>query len=683
MKRRIRIAAGILAAVMAFGTCTMPVSAAEDGMPAAQEGALPGEGQETGDGVTGPVSTKADITPAADTQDEENGTREGLPPEAEEGTEDEAPAKEAAGSGTEGTGKETAEEEELFNIEEGTAEEALDADEAAGEKEPEQADAIGTAAEKALKEPAVEEAAVEETAVAPTLVIAPDAEGISSGTWQEVTGTVHHDEEGHYEKEKTGETEVVDKEAWDERVKRYFYECTVCLFRDYTGKEIGSHVRVEHPTGHGNHYYNKDGKEIYPSYRDEYEIIIVHHDAETHMEDVYEDVWKVDQEAWDETTHSGVYKYYVNGTPVTGTLAAIDGETYLFDEEGVPMTGWRKVGDDLYYFGADGKMQTGWHTRDGIELYNDPETGKAAFGTVLTVDGTPCFFNSEGTAFTEGLVEDKGREYYFDGKELAKEKWIRTDAGTCYFDADGTKVTGVVEEGGKVYPVGADGALKTSRWVIVDGNRYYTDENGAAVTGWHKINGRKYYFTDARYKNFKDPELGRMMTGWASVGNRTYYFADSRYRAYTEAKEGIQLSGWKMISDRKYYFMDEFCSDYKEQNKGILLTGFRRINGKTHYLTDERAAGYKDWKRGIMLSGHAAIGGNGYYFSDDGVMVRSGWIKLNGRTLYFDKYGRMRKGFLKIDNRLYYFDRNGALAADRWVKYGDRWRWADSSGVLR
>lgn len=97
MKRRIRIAAGILAAVMAFGTCTMPVSAAEDGMPAAQEGALPGEGQETGDGVTGPVSTKADITPAADTQDEENGTREGLPPEAEEGTEDEAPARKRPG----------------------------------------------------------------------------------------------------------------------------------------------------------------------------------------------------------------------------------------------------------------------------------------------------------------------------------------------------------------------------------------------------------------------------------------------------------------------------------------------------------------------------------------------------------------------------------------------------------
>lgn len=618
MKRRIRLAAGLLAAVMTFGVCALPANAAEEGMPATREG--DGAGME----------------------------------------------------GTEGTGKETA-----------------DADAAAKENEPEKDAVNGTAPEKAqekpaVEEPALEEAAAEDTTEAPALVIAPDAEGIGSGTWQEVTGTVHYDEEGHYEKEKTGEIEVVDREAWDEQVKRWYYECTVCGFRSYdTGSEIDRHLLREHPTGNGNRYYNQDGVEIYPSYRDEYEIITVRHDAETHMEDVYEDVWKADREAWDETTHSGVYKYYVNGTPVTGTLAAIDGETYLFDEEGVPMTGWRKVGDDLYYFGADGKMQTGWHTRDGIELYNDPETGKAAFGTVLTVDGTPCFFNSEGTAFTEGLVEDKGREYYFDGKELAKEKWIRTDAGTCYFDADGTKVTGVVEEGGKVYPVGADGALKTSRWVIVDGNRYYTDENGAAVTGWHKINGRKYYFTDARYKNFKDPELGRMMTGWASVGNRTYYFADSRYRAYTEAKEGIQLSGWKMISDRKYYFMDEFCSDYKEQNKGILLTGFRRINGKTHYLTDERAAGYKDWKRGIMLSGHAAIGGNGYYFSDDGVMVRSGWIKLNGRTLYFDKYGRMRKGFLKIDNRLYYFDRNGALAADRWVKYGDRWRWADSSGVLR
>ena len=112
-----------------------------------------------------------------------------------------------------------------------------------------------------------------------------------------MTGTVHYDEEGHYEKEKTGEIEVVDREAWDEQVKRGYYECTVCGFRSYdTGSEIDRHLLREHPTGNGNRYYNQDGVEIYPSYRDEYEIIIDRHDAETHMEDVYEDVWKADRE---------------------------------------------------------------------------------------------------------------------------------------------------------------------------------------------------------------------------------------------------------------------------------------------------------------------------------------------------------------------------------------------------
>ena len=34
------------------------------------------------------------------------------------------------------------------------------------------------------------------------------------GGWTEVMETIHHDEEGHYENQKTGEAEVVDKKAW-------------------------------------------------------------------------------------------------------------------------------------------------------------------------------------------------------------------------------------------------------------------------------------------------------------------------------------------------------------------------------------------------------------------------------------------------------------------------------------
>jgi len=340
-----------------------------------------------------------------------------------------------------------------------------------------------------------------------------------TGSWEEVMETVRHDEEGHFEYRKTGEEVVVDKEAWDEYIKHWYYECTVCLFRSYEGPSaVSDHILEEHPTGGEDHYYNSDGIEIYPSCREECEIETIHHEAQTHMEDVYGDVWIVDRKAYDEEVPTGVFRYVVDGEVV----------------------------------------------RDAV----------------LTIDGTPYYFNSEGTAFTEGCVTDHGEEYYFDGTELAMDKWVTTGEGRYYYDAKGKK-----------------------------------------VTGWRSLNGRRYYFTDERYRNFREADRGKMMTGWAAIGNRIYYFADSRYPAYTKAKEGIMLSGWKTVGGRRYYFMDSFYSDYTEAKKGILLTGFRRINGKTYYLTDARAAGYRDWKRGILVTGRVTIGGHRYFFTQTGAMA--------------------------------------------------------------
>ena len=464
-----------------------------------------------------------------------------------------------------------------------------------------------------------------------------------TGAWEEVMETVHHDEEGHYESRKTGEKEVIDKEAWEEQVQHWFYECSVCGFRSEEGPSaVSDHILEAHPTGGDEHYYDPDGTEIYPSCREEYEIETIRHEAETHMEDVFEDVWIVDKEAYDEAVPTGVFRYVVDG-----------------------------------------------------EIARD---------TVLMIDGTPCYFNSEGTAFTEGVVTDRGEEYYFDGTELARDKWVTTGEGKFYYDARGKKATGIIHVNGKVYPLGDDGAAKKDRWVTVGGSRYYTDETGAAVTGWHKLNGRKYYFTDERYRAFREADRGKMMTGWASVGNRTYYFADSRYPAYTEAKEGIMLSGWKTIGGRKYYFMDGFYSDYREPDKGILMTGFRKINGKTYYLTDDRAAGYRDWKRGILVSGHVSIGGYRYfftktgvmagnqfatadgakyYYSGDGRMLRQSWVTVNGRKFYMDGSGKMYKGLLTLNGKKYYLGWNGVLVVNRRVTAEGKRYYADGSGELR
>ena len=121
------------------------------------------------------------------------------------------------------------------------------------------------------------------------------------GAWEEVMETDHCDEEGHYEYQKMGEKEVTDKEAWDEKILHCFHECSVCGFRSYEGPAaVSDHILEEHPTGGGEHYYDPDGTEIYPSCREEYEIETIRHEAETHMEDVYNEVWVADREAYEE-----------------------------------------------------------------------------------------------------------------------------------------------------------------------------------------------------------------------------------------------------------------------------------------------------------------------------------------------------------------------------------------------
>ena len=340
--RKMRFVAALLTVMIAISPCSISVCAAQDdslgAAPVEQDRVDAAEGASSlddasgaeqpataikEDGTPAAASDNADPEPAASEQTEEASSEEnGLETETEDG-EAAAPAEsadvdEAGIAGTDGHDDSAWQEEdtavaedsenpadagEVEPIEPGeTAAEEAGTEEAA-EGEPEEATETCTLSADGAEgltapgeDAAPEEDAEEETANAPAMIAAPDAEEPGDGEWAEIIEEVYHEEEGHYENQKTGEVEVVDKEAWDERVKVWFYECTVCGFRDYTGCPLmDDHLFYEHPTGNGNHYYDPvDGFEIYPSYREEFEYQYIHHDAETHMEDVYEDVWVVD-----------------------------------------------------------------------------------------------------------------------------------------------------------------------------------------------------------------------------------------------------------------------------------------------------------------------------------------------------------------------------------------------------
>ena len=112
--------------------------------------------------------------------------------------------------------------------------------------------------------------------------------------WVEETDTVYHEEKGHYESVKVGTKTVVDEEAWDEDVYKDVDICSACGYETTSDDDMVEHLADVH--------------DFEASYGVVSEVVdTIHHPASTHEEDVYEDQWVVDSEAWSETVVTGYY----------------------------------------------------------------------------------------------------------------------------------------------------------------------------------------------------------------------------------------------------------------------------------------------------------------------------------------------------------------------------------------
>ncbi len=704
----------LLSIAVTAGSITVPAAAAETGPAVEVQEAV--EAQEE-------TATEEDAQESAgDSREEESPV---LTEEADAEETEVLPAQEEAPAQEENKEEDNTEEapvpavdveedaEAVETIEENGEEAAPSVEEAvqAGTVENAAATVVEEAEEETEASAAPEEA--EEEVVSKEAADTADAGNVSGGEWQEKTETVHHDAEGHYEQQQTGTKTVVDKEAWDEPVKHWFIQCTACNARFDTAASVVEHIVFEH---------QENGEEA--SYRSAFEIEYVHHDAETHEEPVYEDVWVEDVAAWDETIHTGIFHYVVDGEYLHDTLATVGDATYYFDSDGYTVSGWLQLDEGWSYFGEDCKRQTGWQDKDGSQRYIDPETGLMVTSQIRAVDSGSYYFNSKGEAFTPGLVSDEGKDYYFTGQEFAKDTWMDLDTGRYYFGDDRAKATGILEKDGEIYPLGDDGAVKYMQWVTVGRNRYYTNDCGSAMAGWRVIDGRKYYFMDERYDSYASQNRGMMMTGFRKINGRKYYFLDSKASTYNEEDKGKLITGWRTISGRRYYFLDSKDAAYRAWKEGVMQTGFHKINGKRYYLLDKKSSAYKGWKEGTMQKGIVKISGKKYFFSGSGVMqgsrivyvkgnryffagngvmqknrwvnfnnhryylagngkVKTGWYKYKGRWFYFDRYGRMKKGLIRVGGKKYVLGNNGVLTTRKSVHVNGRWYWADSEGVLR
>ncbi len=280
---------------------------------------------------------------------------------------------------------------------------------------------------------------------------------------------------------------------------------------------------------------------------------------------------------WTDTADGRKYRYDDGSYAVN--IQIIDGISYMFQSDGVQMTGWQnldgvwhyydpktyaaaigkqEINDKVYLFDYTGAQKTGWRTVDGVRRYYSPTTGKEIVGWI-TYDGKRYFVDDENGKLTGEcsiggipylLSEDTGIQqtgfqtfsdssvHYYTTTGTPVYGWLKSDetGNTYYFDTDYSMQTGMKQIDGSSYYFAADGAMYTG-WKTISEQKYYFGNSGAAATGLTKIDGQNYCFA----------ENGVMQTGWQTLDSGTYYFSK---------KYGSAVTGKKTIDGKKYRFDD-------------------------------------------------------------------------------------------------------------------------------
>ena len=213
--------------------------------------------------------------------------------------------------------------------------------------------------------------------------------------------------------------------------------------------------------------------------------------------------------------------------------------------------------------------------------------------------------------FKDGRFEIDGKIYKFDSRGYMKTGWQYNECNDggyhrwYYYD-----------------PVNGDEKLG---WQWIDGKWYYLTITGA-VFGDQNIDGKLYYF---------DPVNCDMKTGWILRGD-----TDPRWYYY-DPVSGEQAENWKNIDGKWYYF------------KYSAFKGSREIDGKFYYFDPVNCDMKTGWISLEYPNGNLSWS---YYDPESGERL-SGWQTIDGKTYYFDEFGKPYVGHCELrDKKHYYFD---------------------------
>ena len=260
------------------------------------------------------------------------------------------------------------------------------------------------------------------------------------------------------------------------------------------------------------------------------------------------------------TGRNFTYYFDSEGIMQTGWTKKSGKNAYLFlsdygtSPQGALATGWALINGKWYCFDADGRGHDGW-MQSGVDWYWI-EDSVTYTGGLKNIKGVNYFFGADGKMKT-GWQKYNGSSYYFDSNGKAHSGWIKSGDNWYYTEPDGKMVTSQWVDN---YWIGANGVWSykyQGSWKVNAKGWWYEDSSGWYPSStWQKINGKWYYFGSDGYMAANEWVDGQ----WAdSNGYFTYKYrgswkSNSKGWWFEDASGWYPANKWQKINGKWYYF---------------------------------------------------------------------------------------------------------------------------------
>ena len=361
------------------------------------------------------------------------------------------------------------------------------------------------------------------------------------------------------------------------------------------------------------------------------------------------------------------------------------GRIYCKNEEDKVLKGVQEIDGEKYLFADNGVLKTGWRTIDGRRYYFDKDTGKPVYGWIEY--GGNKYLVLKDTAKCSGIyINDEGKGYCLDketGALITKKGVIKSGDNYYYVNPDGTLASGAVSIDGISYIFDKTAYFMFTGWHTLNGKTfYYSPEDGKAKLGLFELEGKWYYCDKTKGVNkgefymsglpYRADNNGVIQTGWQSIGGiKRYYYPDTLKIAkgiceiggkkYIFSDDGEMYTGRRLYNGNKYYLGTD----------GVMRTGKIKLDDGTYYFDSE----------GKMAFGWQKIGDDKYFFDDDGKMM-TGRLLIGNYKYYIDETGKVCTGIVKLDDGTYFFDSEGRMDYGKQIVDGKAYYFDKKSGRM-